>query len=388
MRPPTETHAMTKIQQIDVWPVGVPVTRGFTFASGNAGAVGTKAALVFVRVRDSDGRVGWGQSRPVPQWSYDTIESVVSALRNHLGPAVIGCETWDRLGLHARMFAAIGRGPSDGMPIAKAALDIAVHDLLARNAGVPLRALVGGSAAPAALPLSWTCTAHTAETLEQDVADGLGQGLRHFNFKAAVSPETDIAVAKKLATLVPAGSFLWADCNQGFTLPDAVRVAAAFEEIGVSLLEQPLPADQPHLLAALRARTRLALAVDEASVSPGDFFDYARRGLVDFLVLKVPRSGGIWPTLLQLATARSAGIPFVVSGLADGLLTKLAAAQVAAAFGNKYPLALNGSQFLDESALFPCKTEWERDGTIHLGAQPGVGPAPDEDAVKQSLLDL
>lgn len=379
---------MTTIQQVEVFPVGVPVIRGFTFASGNAGAAGSKAALVFVCVRDSDGRVGWGQSRPVPQWSYDTIESAVSTLRRHLGPAVIGCETWDRCGLHARMLAAIGRGPSDGMPVAKAALDIAVHDLLARTAGVPLRALVGGSAAPAALPLSWTCTAHTPQLLEQDVADGLGRGLRHFNFKAAVSPETDIAIANKLAALVPAGSFLWADCNQGFTLPDAVRVAAAFEEIGVSLLEQPLAADQPHLLAALRARTRLPLAVDEASVSAGDFFDYAQRGLVDYLVVKVPRSGGIWPTLLQLATARSAGIPFVVSGLADGLLTKLAAAQVAAAFGNRHPLALNGSQFLDESALFPSKAEWEHDGTVHLGDTPGVGPAPDERALREAMLSI
>ena len=368
--------------------MGVPITKGFTFASGNAGAVGAKAGLLFVRVRDSDGRVGWGQSRPVPQWSYETIESAVTTLRNHLGPAVIGCETWDRIGLHARMFAAIGRGPSDGMPIAKAALDIAVHDLLARHAGVPLRALVGGSSAPVVMPLSWTCTAHTPETLKADVADGFGQGLRHFNFKAAVSPETDIAVARKLAALVPAGSFLWADCNQGFTLPDAVRVAAVFEDIGVSLLEQPLPADQPHLLTALRARTRLPLAVDEASVSPGDFFDYARQGLVDFFVLKIPRSGGIWPTVMQLTTARSAGIPFVVSGLADGLLTKLAAAQVAAAFGCRYPLALNGSQFLDESALFPTKAAWERDGSLHLGPEPGVGPAPDEGALKDSALKL
>lgn len=78
----------------------------------------------------------------------------------------------------------------------------------------------------------------------------------------------------------------------------------------------------------------------------------------------------------------------MVSGLADGLLAKLAAAQVAAAFGNRHPLALNGSQFLDESALFPSKAEWERDGTIHLGDAPGVGPAPDEQALRQALLTI
>jgi len=379
---------MSSIAEVTVYPVGVPVTRAFTFSSGNAGAPGTRAGLVFVRVRDADGHVGWGQSRPVPSWSYETVEGAVAALRRNLGPAVVGADPWDRVGLHQRMFAAIGRGPSDGMPIAKAALDIAVHDLLARRAGLPLRALLGGSTAPARLPLSWTCTAHRVEDIAADVEEGLALGLRHFNFKAAVTPASDIALAEKLSGIVPAGSFLWADCNQGFSLPDAVRVAGAFESIGVNLLEQPLPADQPHLLESLRARTRIPLAVDEASVSPGDFFDYARRGLVDYLVLKVPRSAGLWPSFLQMATARAAGLPFIVSGLADGLLTKLAAAQLAAAFGNTLPMALNGSQFLDESAFFPSKNEWESEGSVCLGNQPGVGPAPDEAAIRDALIPL
>jgi L-alanine-DL-glutamate epimerase-like enolase superfamily enzyme len=379
---------MSTIHSIEIFPVGVPVTRDFVFASGRAGAAGSRAGLILVRVRDEHGREGWGQSRPVPSWSYETIESATAVLRHHLVPAVLGHSVWDRRGLHQRMFASIGRGPSDGMPIAKAALDIAVHDLLGKTVQQPLRSLLGGDPAPTSLPLSWTCTAHTVEDIERDVAEGLALGLRHFNFKAGVTPGTDIAVARALAAIVPQGSFLWADCNQGFSIPDAVRVAHAFEELGVDLLEQPLPADQLHLLETLRARTRLPLAVDEASVSAGDFFNYARKGLVDYLVLKVTRSGGIWPSLLQLSTARSAGLPFVVSGLTDGLLTKLAAAQLAAAFGNQRPLALNGSQFLDESELFPTKADWEHDGAVHLGSQHGVGPAPDLAAVKDAMLPL
>lgn len=379
---------MATIREITVYPVGVPITRGFTFASGSAGGAGGTAALVLVKVCDSEGRVGWGQSRPVPSWSYETIESAVTTLRTYLAPALIGHNPWDRAGAHARMFARIGRGPSEGMPIAKAAMDLALHDLLARTVGQPLRAFLGSSAEPCAIALSWTCTAHDVEDIEADVNEGLEWGLRHFNFKAAVEPLSDIALARKLARLVPSGSFLWADCNQGFNLPDAVRVAAAFEEFGVDLLEQPLPADQPHLMESLRNRTSLALAVDESSVSPGDFFSYVRRGLVDYFVLKLPRSAGIWPSTLQLATARSGGLPFVVSGLADGLITKIASAQVAAAYGLKPPMALNGSQFIDESALFPDKENWERDGSVYLDASPGIGPVPDESALNENLLSL
>jgi L-alanine-DL-glutamate epimerase-like enolase superfamily enzyme len=379
---------MTTIRQVEVFPVGVPITRGFTFASGNAGAAGQNAVLVFVKITASSGEIGWGECRPMPTWSYETAHSVVTALRHHLVPAVLGLEIWDRPGLHLRMSSAIGRGPSTGQPIAKAALDIALHDLCARTAGLPLRAFLGGHSAPVSLPLSWTCTAHTADEAARDVETGSAAGYAHFNFKAAVAPATDLAVAREVTQRAPAGAFIWADCNQGFQLPDAVRMAQAFEQLGVALLEQPLAADQLHLMAQLRARTTIALAVDEASVSPGDFFAHARAGLVDYLVVKITRSGGLWPTAQQLGVAAAAGLPFVVSGLTDGLLTKLAAGQIAAAAGVRRPLALNGSQFLDETALYPAKTDIEHHGSIHLDATPGIGVHPVEAQIRSLVLPV
>ena len=163
-------------------------------------------------------------------------------------------------------------------------------------------------------------------------------------------------------------------------------MAQAFAQLGVALLEQPLAADQLHLMAQLRARTTIALAVDEASVSPGDFFAHARAGLVDYLVVKLTRSAGLWPSAQQLAVAASAGLPFVVSGLTDGLLTKLAACQLAAAAGGRHPLALNGSQFLDESALYPQKLSVEHHGSVHLDATPGIGVHPLESQVRALAL--
>ncbi len=373
---------MNTIARLEVFPVGLPVTRGFRFSSGSAGAKGDKAWIVLVKLTDSEGRVGWGEGRPMRQWAYETIETAVSTLRDYLAPAVLGCEIWDRAGLHRRMHAAIGRGPSTGQPVAKAAIDLAVHDLCAKVAGVPLRALLGGSSAPCELPLSWTCTAHTEDEATRDVEEGLAGGFKHFNFKAAVTPETDVAVARTIARQAPAGAFLWADCNQGLKPQDSIRVAEEFYGLGVGLLEQPFPADQPHLMERLRARTSIPLAIDESSVSAGDFFQYTRAGLVDYLVLKVTRSGGIWPTQHQVAVAESAALPSIVSGLTDGLLTKLAVCQVAAAAGVTKPLGLNGSQFLDESALYPQKSLHERNGVVYLSSEPGLGVEPDEAAVR------
>jgi muconate cycloisomerase len=132
----------------------------------------------------------------------------------------------------------------------------------------------------------------------------------------------------------------------------------------------------------LRAATALPLAVDEASVSPADFLSYASAGLVDYLVLKVTRSGGLVPSARQMAVAEAAGLPLLLSGLTDGLLTKLAASQLAAAAGFAGPAALNGSQFVEEADLFPDKGELEEGGTVHLPSAPGVGTAPALDALE------
>jgi muconate cycloisomerase len=312
---------------------------------------------------------------------------VTTTIRGYLAPAVIGMPVTDRWGLHQRLHQAIGRGPSTGQPVAKAALDMAVHDLCARAAGVSLRSYLGGSDARATVALSYTVTAHDAACAAAEVRQACQAGFRHFNFKAAVAPATDIAVARAIRDAAGPDAFVWADANQGFLLPDARRIVGEFASLGVDVLEQPMAADRRHLLRQLRQACPLPLAVDEASVGPADFFAYAAEGLVDYLVVKLTRSGGIWPTLQQIGVAEAAGLPLLVSGLTDSLLTKVAVCQVALAFGFEGPAALNGSQFIDEAALFPDKDRLEKGGSVHLDARPGLGVAPDADVLAELSRD-
>jgi muconate cycloisomerase len=79
----------------------------------------------------------------------------------------------------------------------------------------------------------------------------------------------------------------------------------------MDVLGQPLPADRMHLMRELRKSVRIPFAVDESSVSPADFFAHAVEGLVDYLLIKVTRSGGVWPTLAQISVAEAAGLPLL-----------------------------------------------------------------------------
>ena len=379
---------MSKIRSVEVFPVGVRVKSTFTFASGSAGGTGDEVILIYVKITDDDGAIGWGECRPIRQWSYETPESAVSTIRRYLAPAVIGHDAADRASLHARMNAAIGRGTSTGQPIAKSAIDMAVHDLLARRAGLSLREFLGGSNERRELSVSFTITGHTADAAKEQMLAAQAEGFANFNFKAAVEPKTDIAVATALKKTIADGGFLWSDANQGFDIVGAKYVAHAFEEIGVDILEQPLPADRFTGMAELRRATRIPLAVDEASVSPNDFLNYVTAGLVDYLIIKVTRSGGLWPSQQQVAIAQAAGLPMLVSGLTDGLLTKIAACQLASVFGVTGPVALNGTQFIEEDALYPGKCEIERGGRICLNDKPGIGVEPDADYLKRFAREI
>ncbi|GLV59165.1 dipeptide epimerase [Dictyobacter sp. S3.2.2.5] len=375
---------MNTIQKVEVFSTSLSVTQTFRFSSGSAGAAGGTASIALVKVTDSAGNVGWGEGRPMPQWSYETIASVTSTIRDYLGPAILGLDITDRWGLHQRMQGAIGRGPSTGMPVARAALDMAAHDLCARNAGLPLRSYLGGGEQRNTVELSYTLTSHEVADVQREIMEAREKGFRHFNFKAAVASETDRDIARTIRQAAGPDAFVWADANQGLQPPEALALARGFADAGVNVLEQPFPADQLQLMRRLRQQCPIPLAIDEASVSPADFFHYAAEGLVDYLVIKVTRSGGIWPSLQQIAVAASAGLPLLVSGLTDSLLTKLAVCQLAVAFGHHGPAALNGSQFLDESTLYPDKAEFEFDGAVHLGMQPGIGVQPRQDALESA----
>jgi muconate cycloisomerase len=250
-----------------------------------------------------------------------------------------------------------------------------------------LRTFLGGGDERDSVELSYTVTEHDAGAVAEEVAAGRRAGFKHFNFKAALTSGADAEVAGAVRETAGPEAFVWADANQGYQLHEAREAAPRLEAAGVDVLEQPLPADHRHLLRELRKSVRIPLAVDESSVSPADFFVHTAEGLVDYLVIKVTRSGGVWPTLTQISVAEAAGLPMLVSGLTDGLLTKVAVCQVAAAFGCDGPAALNGSQFTDESALFPTKAEIESGGTVHLPDGPGIGVRPDEEALRELMAE-
>src|ERR1019366_8517209 len=114
------------ITRIEVFPAPYRVTAYFRFFPK------PERPTVFVKITCEDGAAGWGQSVPVPTWSYETPESVRSTIERYLGPALIGKNPFDLAGIHQTMQKTIAPSFSTGMPIAKAGIDLALHDLIGK----------------------------------------------------------------------------------------------------------------------------------------------------------------------------------------------------------------------------------------------------------------
>ena len=192
---------------------------------------------MIVKITADDGTVGWGQSVPVEKWSYETLEAATVALRDYYAPELIGHDPTDIAGAHQIMDQTIQAGFSTGMPITRAGIDIALHDLTGKLWGKSLCELWGRPRG-GPLTLSWTVNARSLEEAERTMDEGKQRGYRHFNIKVAPDPQYDVELAKIVRRNAPSG-FLWADANGGYDPQTALEAAPRLADAGVDVLEAP-----------------------------------------------------------------------------------------------------------------------------------------------------
>ncbi len=366
-----------KIERIEVFPVRYPMTGYFKFFAGPAGEAGRAAAIV--KLTTDSGLVGWGESVPLPTWSDETLEGAVAALRRYFGPALIGHDPLDLEGAHRRLDAAIAPAFSTGMPIARAGLDIALHDLAGRATRQPLHALWGRPKG-GALTLSWTVNARTLEEVEPLMAEGKRRGYRHFNIKVAPNLEFDVALTRAVRRLAPE-CFLWADANCGYDAETALRAAPRLKEAGADVFEAPVRPNRISVYQALRKQGALPIYMDEGVVSPVELEEFIRLGMLDGVAQKPARCGGLLSCRRQIELLLKNGLRFLGSGLTDPDISLAAMAALYAAYGLEKPAALNGPQFLTASVLKrPLQVV---DGKLELPDGPGLGIEVDEAAVRE-----
>jgi L-alanine-DL-glutamate epimerase-like enolase superfamily enzyme len=370
------TRSSMKIDRIELFPVRYPMTGYFKFFAGPSGEGGR--AAVIIKIIADNGVVGWGESVPLPTWSDETLESAVIALHRYFVPALLGHDPADIAGAHRKLDAAIAPGFSTGMPITRAGLDIALHDVAGRASGQSLHQMWGRPKG-GPLTLSWTVNPRTLDEVEPLMAEGRRRGYRHFNIKVAPKLDFDVELTRRVRQLAPE-CFLWADANCGYDVETALRAAPRLAEAGANVLEAPI---RPHLISGYQAIKRqgaLPIYMDEGVVSPEELAEFIKLGMLDGVAEKPSRCGGLFSCRRQIEVLHENKLSFLGSGLTDPDISLAAAIALYAAYGLAKPAALNGPQFLTTSVL--KKPFAVVDGQLAVPDGPGLGIEVDETKVR------
>ncbi|MBE7503770.1 MAG: mandelate racemase [Verrucomicrobiales bacterium] len=357
-----------RIERVETFAHVYPTRGRFKFFEGPGGRpLGRQSVLV--KVTADNGAVGWGQSVPSPRWSAETLESVQSTIDQYLAPELIGCQVFDAAAIQAALSRFSPPSFSTGAPIAKAGIDLALFDLTGRLLGQSA-AQRWGRTGRDHMTLSWTLNPRRLEEVEALVAEGLSRGYRHFNVKVTPDAAFDLELCRLVKRLVPDG-FLWADANGGYDEATALTVAPQLADLGVAVLEQPLPANRMSAYRRLKQQGALPILMDEGIVSAVELEEFIRLGLLDGVAMKPARCGGLTEARRQIELLRDAGLWVLGSGLCDPDLSLAASLLLYGAYDLDRPAALNGPQFLETTLL---RVPFEvHAGQIEVPRGPGLG---------------
>ena len=371
---------MTRITRVEVGRRDYPLVGEFKFFKSGS------RPTVLVRLTDDAGRQGCGQAVPVETWTYETVESVDSTLRLYLGPAVLGAEPSDLAEIHARMEKVIRPSFSIGQPLAKAAIDLACHDLWGKQAGKPVCELLG-SARTNDVRLSWTINSASLDYAARLLDEGRALGYDSFNVKLGPpqTPAYDLDLVRLVTRFSPQG-FHWGDANTGYELDTALAQAPKLADLGLAALESPLPPNRIRDYQRLKKQGALTILMDEGIVSPVEAEEFAALGMLDGIAMKVARCGGLWHASRIVERMRQDGLKLFASGLTDPELSLAASIHLFAAAGLTLPAALNGPQYLADRGTADAAFRAVAD-RIRVPTVPGLGVTPDATAL-QSLTTV
>jgi len=372
-------ESKVRIASVKVFPVRYPTVGFFKFFKGPEGTYGRAAVLV--KMTADDGTVGWGQSVPIHTWSYETLETATVVIRDYLAPTLAGRDPLDIAGAHRAMDHGLARSFSTAMPIARAGLDLALHDLAGKLTGRSL-AQMWGKPQGGPLELSWTLNPRTLDEVDGLIDAGRQRGYRHFNIKVAPDPKFDVELARRVRRQVPDG-FLWADANGGYDVQTALAAAPKLADAGVDVLEAPLRPNRIRGYQALKKQGALPILMDEGVVSPVELEEFIRLEMLDGLAMKASRTGGLMSAKRQIEIIQDAGLMWLGSGLCDPDVSLAANLGLYGAFALGKPAALNGPQFLAADVL--AKPLNIANGTAEVPTGPGLGVEVDEAKVVELM---
>ena len=288
---------------VEVAALELPLVHPFKIARGEERVART--ALVRVRAGELE---GIGEATPASRYG-ESVDSVAAYFAAHT------LASDDPYRLESLLH--------DGIPAAaRAGLDLALHDLIGKDLGKPLYALLGLD--PSRTPVtSFTIGIADPETTLRKVAE-VGD---HPILKVKLGSGTPAEQIETIAAIRERYSgTIRIDANEGWDAETAIRILRELERFEIEFCEQPIPAGHPEQLRAIRERVAIPIVTDEDSLVAGDLPRLF--GCVDGVNVKLCKTGGIRGALAMIHTARAMGMKVMLGCMVESAIASTAAAHL------------------------------------------------------------
>ncbi|MEM1104148.1 MAG: muconate/chloromuconate family cycloisomerase [Pseudomonadota bacterium] len=373
-------QTMVAIDRVEAVIIDVPTIRPHVLAMAT---MRVQTALLVIVTR-SDGVQGVGEANTISGLTYgdESTQSMKVNIDAYLGPLLIGADADNINGAMARL-----DGAAVGNRFAKCALETALYDASARAMGAPISSLFGGRRREA-LSMAWVlASGDTAKDIDE------GQQMldtkRHRIFKLKIglkSVAEDCAHVAAIAEALGRGAEIRVDVNQHWTRRQAQDGCARLQDVGVTLVEQPLKGSDHVGARALMERFDLAIMADEALSGPLSAYDLARTASADVFALKIAQSGGLRAAKEVAAIAEVADIALYGGTMLEGPVGSLASAQLFATLpALEWDTELFAPLLLTENVAQEALVY--EDYELKLPTGPGLGVAMDWDKIDALAQD-
>ncbi|MDB5744738.1 MAG: hypothetical protein JWR68_3053 [Polaromonas sp.] len=360
------------IVRVEIFGVAIPLV-GPGFKNAYINKTTQKSALV--RLTAEDGSVGLGNIDPSPGYSVETIEQSLKALRDQLAPLVLDSDAGNPHQLVARMDAAL-----PGYLDAKAAIEMACVDLLARRLGIPVYQYLGGAMVSSVRFNAWVGILAPDEAAIE-ARKWFDRGFRSAKVKVGGGIKADRDRIMAIREAVGPTMALRADANAGYSVADAIALGQLLEPMNMQLLEQPVADHDLSGMAKVRQAIGIPVMADESITDHESLIAVIRADCADIVKLKVMKQGGFLKCRRMLETATAAGMKVVIGhGFGMGVNTVA-----------EIMLACTSTEVLEGlECVGPLKTADDivthkldlSTGQLALPGGPGLGVELDEEKVQ------
>lgn len=317
--------------------------------------------VIVVSVTGDTGHVGYGEcvAFETPWYTEETIEGCRLVMEQVLVPLLIQKsikhprEVWE-------LFAVV-----KGNRMAKAAIEMAVWDLFAKQQSTPLWKFVGG--AKQSIPAGVVVASDASEIAGQ-VEAAAKDGYQRVKIK--IQPGAEPSLLQSVVQAYPELLF-FADANGSFKSSDFDRLKA-FDEVGFALIEQPFGERQWKLHARAKKEMTTQICLDESIACIEDLQQMIDNEAGDIVVLKMGRLGGWTETLKLVELCQAHSIGMWVGGMIEFGVSKAHNLALASLPGVSYPGDFSASQHFWEKDIIEPEIIVEN-GEIFLSNQPGIG---------------